>query len=355
MDRKILIKQVITEAAELLNVEKSDMFIRNIFSFVNQIKLDVLQSKFKSLEELSSHIAHMYKDTIQAPIAPKHDHNDFLNKNMNDKPTHSFAPLTTWLSEQSPTLTSKTTTIYLDSRFRDTSYDGSSIKTFKYNLVPKNMSKGNGNVPSRIIPYNITYFQISKIILPYAGTLASRNLTKEINLAFVNLLSNSVDTSSNDFHFSFISKSYETNWSELTPINNMYKFYPPIKNLESLNLQFYDPYEAVQFYPDSMYASQVNYISSDGRFTFASPHNLTTGDIVIISDFSTNDDGANTTIIQSITDTRGIAVTVINANVIAIGIDFSTIVSPNSSIRPLVQFLRYTFRIAIEIGYQDEK
>jgi hypothetical protein len=356
MDRKELYKKVIQESSKLLGADQNETFIRNVVSFIKKIKVTDIMSNYPSLDDGCKKIAEMYKDSLNQIYVKQHDHNEFLNKNMNDTPTHSFAPLTNWLADQSPTLTSKTTTIYLDSRYRNNSYDsGLSIQSFQYSLVPKNMSKGNGNVPSRIIPYNITYFQITKILLPYAGALASRNLTKEINLAFTNLLANSIDTSSRDFHFSFTYRPYETNWVELVPINSMYKFYPPLKNVDNLNLQFYDPYEPVQFYPDYMRASQVNYVTSDGRITFPSNHNLSTGDIVIIEEFTTNDDASNVSILNSICDKRGLLITVINSTVIAINIDLSAIVSPNSNSKPLVRFLKYTFRIAIEIGYQDEK
>lgn len=64
--------------------------------------------------------------------------------------------------------------------------------------------------------------------------------------------------------------------------------------------------------------------------------------------------GANSIILQAINDPRRIAVTKINANVLATGINFSSVVSPNVNVKPTILFYNRMFRFPLEIGYQEE-
>jgi Iap family predicted aminopeptidase len=104
---------------------------------------------------------------------------------------------------------------------------------------------------------------------------------------------------------------------------------------------------------DRMTALSLNYLSTDGRITFSAPHNLSNGDIIIVQSLTTLDDSANSQVLIQVNNPRGLVVTVINPTVISIGVDFTTIVSPDPSAKPAVLFYSKTFRFPMEIGYQD--
>lgn len=65
----------------------------------------------------------------------------------------------------------------------------------------------------------------------------------------------------------------------------------PINHLDDLSLRFNDPLFPVMFLPDRMQPSSLNYLSSDGRIVFDAPHELDTGDIIIIKGLTTGNDG----------------------------------------------------------------
>jgi hypothetical protein len=190
-------------------------------------------------------------------------------------------------------------------------------------------------------------------VLPYTAALRASNFTNEITLSFNAIRSNGILAHDNTYHFVFTYTVRNDSLVELTPINEYCKFSPPLRFVDDLSLRFSDPIVPIEFNVDRMYASSINYLSSDGRITFASAHNLTTGDVVIVRSLTTLDDAKNTNILSRIHSARGMPITVINSTTISIGIDFSLIDQPDTNSKPLVVFYSNTFRFPLEIGYQD--
>jgi hypothetical protein len=104
-----------------------------------------------------------------------------------------------------------------------------------------------------------------------------------------------------------------------------------------------------------MYPIQFNYISSDGRIVFPTPHGLNTNDIVIITGLTTLNDPLNNNILAQINNPRGVKITKINTTIISIGVNFSQIITPDTNSLPLILFYSNMFRFPIEIGYHGKE
>jgi len=279
-----------------------------------------------------------------------------LHKKPNKNKSHSsvIGPLSQWID--------RSMHIDIDSINRDVSKDrGLSITDFGFILSTRNdrAPLGVGIIPSKLIPADITYMKIGRIILPYSTALANLNYNQELTLTFTGLRSNGsvianlLTNETIHFSFTFTQCTFNANLVELIPVNKYCKFDPPLTYLDNLSMRWNDPRYPVSFDVDRMQAQLFDYTTTDGRITFAMPHKLNTNDVIIIYGLSTLNDSINTNILNIINNPRGIKITKINDTTISIGIDFTTIISPDNTSLPIILFVSKCFRIALEIGYQE--
>lgn len=230
------------------------------------------------------------------------------------------------------------THILIDTRYRNVS--GIQANRFVFNLVQNNnnslnpgsgdLSIGGKNIKS-IIKMEVPSFNI-----PFVNS--ADNFYKKITMTINELKSDSFGAYENsNFHFMF---SYEPLGLllKLSPDNDgLYTFKYPI-NPKALSFSFGSPFVPISFDLDRMYASDLDYLSINGVITFDQQHNLGSGDIIYITDFATLNNTANVSIIAKINRLDGHIITVESANSISINVDFTTVISPDTSNKPFIYF-----------------
>lgn len=254
----------------------------------------------------------------------------------------------------------RTMHIVIDSLNRDISRGNeTSIIDFGFVLSSRNDRSllGSGRVPARLIPADITFLRIDQLRIPFNPAYTLLNTTRELSLTFTGIRSNGAISSSlmsNEtihFNFSYQVSAFNDNIIELEPSNKYCRFDPPLTYLDDISIRWSDPRFPIEFDIDRLKASSINYNSIDGRITFAQPHKLVTGDVVIVNGLSANT--ADTSIINVINSQRGHSITRISDTIIAINVNFTLITSPDNASLPMILFLSKCFRIPIEIGFKE--
>lgn len=351
---------VIKGICSKLQITPDETIMINVTQFCRKRDLNQIRTKYQSDNDFHQHlidlyIKHLSKDSLIAEQKMLDDKTAALHKKPNKK-THSsiLGPLSQWID--------RSMHIDIDSLNRDVSMDnGYGVTDFRFVLSTRNdrAPLGSGIVPSRIIPANITYMKIGRIILPYNQSLASLNNNQELTLTFTGLRSNGsiiANLNTNEtihFSFTYTECAFNNNLVELIPINKYCKFDPPLTYLDNVSVRWNDPRYPVRFDIDRMRPQSINYASIDGQITFPQAHGLNTGDTIIVHGLSTLNNSFNTIILNSINNPRGIKVTKISDMIISTGIDFASIVNPDTSSLPIIIFTSKCFRIPVEIGYQD--
>lgn len=188
--------------------------------------------------------------------------------------------------------------------------------------------------------------------------MRARNTTREITLTFTGMRGNGSMGRLDTYHFAFV---YDANTStnqtvSLVPVNPYCKFDPPLHSLENLSLRFNDPELPIEFNSERIPVVSMNYQSTDGRILVDSSHSIEAGDVIIVENFSTNDDTVNAGVIAKLSDPRGIYVgnvaTSGSNTIIITNIDFTQIIAANPDVQPTLFVYSRAFRFPLEIGYQ---
>jgi hypothetical protein len=350
MDHSAYTAIIKSVCARLGGINPNETIVRNVIAHCKRLDIEQLRDIHGEDNDLMIAIAESYIDTLKKD--EPFNYNDHLqrSKDKNIKVT------TTWLEEQMPTITSKSMSILVDSRLRRVdSSNTTSITSFAFTIVPQNRHTqiGDGDLQVRIMPSQITYFRINRIVIPYSLALRSCNYSNELTMIFTALRSNGIISNDDTYHFVFTYTPINDFLVQLTPIDKYCKFSPPLRTIDDLSIRFNDPIVPIAFAMDRMYASSISYLNADGRITFSTAHGLSIGDVVIISGLTTLNDAANAAILSTIMNPRGIVIGIVNTTVISIGVDLTAIVSPDINSKPLVLFQSKTFRFPMEIGYQD--
>lgn len=352
---------VIKGIATKINIVPNETLMINVSNFIRNKDIPTIRSRFSNPEDFYQNLIDLYvrylsKEDIIADQKKIDDRAAALHKKPDKNKKHSsvIGPLSQWID--------RSMHIDIDSINRDVSRDrGSSIIDFGFILSTRNdrAPLGVGIIPSKLIPAEITYMKIGRIILPYSTTLAALNYNQELTLTFTGLRSNGsvianlLTNETIHFSFTFTQCTFNSDLVELIPVNKYCKFDPPLTYLDNLSIRWNDPRYPVPFDIDRMKPLSIDYTSTDGQITFPSAHNLNTNDIIIIYGLSTLNDSINTNILNIINNPRGIKITKINNIIISTGIDFTNISSPDISSLPIILFVSKCFRIPLEIGYQD--
>ncbi len=354
---------IIKSICNKLGIEEADStLIRNVTTYCKGLNHGQLRELYPDKDDRHAMIIKNYLDSVSA-ITKEYDYEQHarsqtLKIKAAEDAKEMISPFTDWVGERMPMVSSKAMSVYIDSRVRNASdVNATAITDFGFTLVPRmtRAQLGDGRIQVRVMPSQITYFKLGKMVVPYPVSFRNHNFTKELTLTFTALRSNGIIAREDTFHFAFTYEVHATNPAlvELTPVNKYCKFNPPLRVLDDLTLRFNDPIYPVSFNADRARVSSINYLSSDGRIAFDKPHGLQTGDVVVIMGLTTGDNSANASILTTINDPRGIVITRIDDNIIATGMDFTTIKSPVATDKPLVLFHSRTFRFPLEIGYQD--
>lgn len=241
------------------------------------------------------------------------------------------------------------THVLIDTRYKNLSINNKS--EFSFNLVDSNVNlrQGSGDlyIGGKNIK-NISSIEVCPFNIPYVAS--ADNFYKKLTLSFAEFKNDAFGAYENSsFHYML---SYTKNGllMNLTPDNKVYEFKYPI-NPKTLTIKFGDPLTPIYFDEDRMIVSSIDYNSNSGRLIFTDRHNLSSSDIIYISGFATNNDITNTSIVNNINRKEGHNVTVEDLYTISINVDFTTIVSPNTSNKPLVYFGSKRIIIPLIINY----
>lgn len=213
--------------------------------------------------------------------------------------------------------------LLLDSRYRNLGNDGTTYYQWEHF---NGIHQGNGTVNSigditDIISIKLMPFRMPKT----SSTSTPYNL---VSVLIEELSSQSYIAHENRrFHFMGSVTDISPNVIEVDPDKfnkREYKFNNPITTLGTLTVSFGSPLESIILEPDRIPGSITSY-ASPTVITFNANHNLLTNDIIYIDNFTTKNPTSNNTLITSLNNNKGHAVTYISNTDVSINIDSSSL------------------------------
>lgn len=214
--------------------------------------------------------------------------------------------------------------LLLDTRYRILDNDGS--KFYKWNFI-NNRTLQQGGVNAITSIQNITAMRVFPTKVPYVNLL-DNNPFQRVSMYIGEFSAQSIVAQENrNYHFMFKSNT-NNRFVDLevgeNPYNGYYKFNQPIARLDTITITFGSPLQEVVFDTDRLVMSITSY-STITTFLATQNHNLETGDLVYISNFTTVNPIYDATIISSINDVNGLTATYVNNTTITIPIDTLTL------------------------------
>lgn len=192
-----------------------------------------------------------------------------------------------------------------------------------FNLVTNTKTKSaNGGVILGTAFKDIVELQIFPFTIPY----------KPVYITFYNKITLSINEwtaysfeayEGGQYHFMFDIEKIDNNLIYLKPINDSYTFSTPVNYIDNFSLSFGATFPKISFDADRMYTSNIDYQDEYGLITFDEPHNLITGDLIYISDFTTVDPAKDNALIMEVNRNEGHSVVKKDNYTIAINVDLS--------------------------------
>jgi hypothetical protein len=250
--------------------------------------------------------------------------------------------------------------IILDSRYRDTSQDvaGLGITNFIWNFLANSTINTPGAVNSVGTVQNVVSFSCPNIRIPYTNN-AFINAYKRITM-LVNEFSGQsyVGQEGTKFHMIF-STAIDQSMVDCTALpdsTSVFEFAKPITQLDSFTVSFACPLETITFDMDRLVMSvsyaPFNPVAPQDTFTSTTPHNLTTGDQIYITNFTTNDPTTDVAIIAAANRASGYNVYVNNPNGFYLpDLDLSAVTAPINPYSILIYFGSKRIFIPLELKY----
>lgn len=337
---KLVDEQIVRNLSNQFNVKEEDVNIHELN------KYNVLNNKniLPSGEYKFSSTTHKPKNVKQITTQTSSSNSlDFTKMNLDEK-----VSITKILNRPSILRTAK---LFLDSRYRDLSVTETDRISFSILQNSRNeQSNGGMIIMSGKNVRDIVRIKIQKFTIPYKNI--ADTYYNMITMGIIELLADSFISNESAFHFKF-SSVISGNLLVLTPDNDTFEFYEPVSFLDRISLRFGAPLGSyINFDKDRLYSSNINYTSNPGEITFAEDHNLVSGDIVYISNFTSLTSNVDTTVLDEINKKSGHIISFISATVISIPIDFNRITSPDTTLSIEVYFGSKRIMIPIEIQYE---
>jgi hypothetical protein len=341
-------------------ITKDELY--NFINYTKEFNLNKIYLKYKNdIDSINNNFINMYINEINTSKKP-FDVHEFLKNEINDikngkdleynfglkknnKPIENITIQNPVIEKQIssgnlPNLSSKQeqieftkvinyqslwrdSNILIDTRYQNIANQDRSKMIFNIVSNTKNKSPGSGVITSISNMRDIVEIEIFPFSIPYMA--AADNYYQKITLSILELASISIDSyEDSQFHFMFQSK-INGNLIDLIPINKVFRFFKPISRINEFTLRFGSPLNPITFDKDRLYTSVINYGTNPGIITFAESHNLVTGDLVYIQDFTTNTPAKDLNIIEEINNAQGHICTRINNTSISINVDFTQI------------------------------
>lgn len=213
--------------------------------------------------------------------------------------------------------------IIIDSRYQNQFNQDRTKLSFSLQANTKTKTiSGNGAIFTTGILKDIIQMEIYPFTIPYNPLY--ENFYKQISLTILEWSTNVFEAyEDSQFHFAFDIDKIENNLIYLKPINNIFRFYKPVNYVGDFTLSFGAFLPRISFDLDRMNISSIDYSSTNGVITFGSNHNLITGDIVYISNFTSLTPAKNDDLLNEINRVEGHTIVKKNNTQIIINIDFT--------------------------------
>ena len=209
----------------------------------------------------------------------------------------------------------------LDSRYRILDNDGS--KFISWNHV-NNVTRAQGSVNTVGTIRDIVAVKVYPIRLPY--TPSAENDLRRVTMLIEEFSAQSfVGQENRRFHFVF-DVTIDGDWIRLNPYfhnEGVFKFNKPITQFDTVTITFGSPLEEITLDVDRLSAS--NTYAATAVLTTVGDHNLSSGNKVRISDFSTNSVSNDAVVIANMNSDHVITVT--SDTTFTIPVDTSSIIN----------------------------
>lgn len=247
--------------------------------------------------------------------------------------------------------------ITLDTRHRDSSYDG--LQSFRWTFLQGSAVNAAGVVNSLGNVQNLVKMMCTNIRIPLSQTndIVFTNGYKRVSMIISELNSQSnIAQEGWRYHFMFAA-TLDGNFIDLHALPNehsYFEFAKPITQLDTFTITFGNPFEPIQFDNDRM-NMQIGYVNP-ATLTGATAHNLVTGDLVYISSFTTGNTNIDQSNIQLVNRTNGFNILVVDSFTVELyyegnPLDLTTLSSPIIPLSVPVYFGSKRTIIPIEFTY----
>lgn len=376
------LKKIITLAETEFNKKFNKLEITDIINFINQLNFSKIYNK--DIEKVNTLIIDNYKNLVNKP--KNFDLQEYFKQEINGKSGinikkyESFqnkegyensndSELIRSLMQMMPNLNTeidqinftkilnyesllRDSNILLDSRYQNLS--NGDLTKIQFTIMNNSKIKipGTGIITSIAPMRDILEIEIFPFSIPYSAN--ADNYYQKITMSILELASVSVDSYENcQFHFMFTATKNK-NLIDLTPINSVFRFFKPITKLADFTLRFGTPLTPIIFDKDRLYAS-IDYTSNPCVLTFNEDHNLISGDLVYINDFTTLNPAQDLNIINTFNDTNGYLCTRISNIEISINIDATQVLNPDNNLSINVYFGSKRILLPLRIRYLYNK
>lgn len=379
------LKKVILIAETQFNKKFNKIEIENLVNFINKINLESIYDK--DLDTVNSSIVTIYKNNVSKP--KNFDIQEYLKNQINDIPQNianskyeSFKDKENFdgtntndslllqnLISMFPSLNTedekinftkimnrdsllRDSNILLDSRYQNISNPDKTQMQFTIMNNSKLKVPGSGIITSIAPMRDILEIEIFPFSIPYSAN--ADNYYHKITLSILELASISIDSYEDcQFHFMFTATNNK-NLIDLVPVNSIFRFYKPITNLTNLTLRFGTPLYPITFHDDRLRTSKITY-TNPCVLKFANDHNLISGDLVYITDFSSLNVTQDVNIIKSFNDENGFLCSRISHNEISINVNATQVQFPDPNLSINVYFGSKRILLPLRIRYLYNK
>lgn len=372
------LKKLVNLAETEFKKKFNKLEITDLINFINQLNFTKIYNK--DIDIVNSDIVSTYKKIVMKPknfdlqeyfkqqINEKSNINlkkyeSFQNKESLENPNDS--ELVRTLIQMMPNLNTENdkinftkilnyesllrdSNILLDSRYQNLS--NNDLTKIQFTIMNNSKIKvpGSGIITSIAPMRDILEIEIFPFSIPYSAN--ADNYYKKITMSILELSSVSVDSYENcQFHFMFIATKNK-NLIDLTPINPIFRFFKPITKLADFTLRFGTPLTPIVFDKDRLYAT-INYGSSPCVLTFNENHNLISGDLIYINDFTTLNPAQDLNIINVFNDSNGYLCTRISNDEISINVDATKVLFPDPNLSINIYFGSKRILLPLRLRY----
>lgn len=373
------LKKIVIIAENEFNKKFNKLEITNLIDFIKTINFNKLYDK--DINKVNLSIISTYKNMVNKP--KNFDIHEYFKQQINDKTDMKLSNYDSFQNnniqsnsndseliksfmQMMPNLNSEAgqinftkilnyesllrdSNILLDSRYKNLS--NTDLTKIQFTIMNNSKLKvpGSGIITSIAPMRDILEIEIFPFSIPYSAN--ADNYYQKITLSILELASVSID-SYEDCQYHFMFKAIKNkNLIDLVPINPIFRFYKPITKLADMTLRFGTPLNPITFDQDRLYTSNINYQSNPCVLTFDRSHNLISGDLIYINDFTTLDPAQDLNIINTFNDNNGYLCTRISNTTISINIDATLVLFPDTNLSINVYFGSKRILLPLRIRY----